>query len=352
MNRYDDAMTTNPSNNLPPQAVLTEYGLEGASLTQITTGHINLTFQATLADQTTFIVQRVNPMFDTAVQHDIAAVSTHLRTAGIATIELMPTPKAEPFLIMNNDLWRVLRYIPGETHESVPDADHAFEAGRILGVFHRGVADYAHPLQNSRPNIHDHVLHQTTLEQSIHSCQDHRYIKNISRLAGEIRAAFKAVGTYAIGPTQLVHGDAKISNIIFDDGQAVCMIDLDTLNRIPVLHELGDALRSWCNETAEDSADSAIASANLHAAAEGYRVAGGRWPAGSDVVSAIAAIAVELAARFCSDALHESYFGWDTQRFESASHHNQARANAQLQLALNILQRRKELENAIKTPNL
>ena len=47
-------------------------------------------------------------------------------------------------------------------------------------------------------------------------------------------------------------------------------------------------------------------------------------------------IAVELAARFCADALEERYFGWDRERFGSASEHNQARAQSQLHLAESI----------------
>jgi hypothetical protein len=42
---------------------------------------------------------------------------------------------------------------------------------------------------------------------------------------------------------------------------------------------------------------------------------------------------VELAARFCADALHERYFGWDARRYPSASAHNQARTRGQLQVA-------------------
>ena len=45
---------------------------------------------------------------------------------------------------------------------------------------------------------------------------------------------------------------------------------------------------------------------------------------------------MELAARFCADALHESYFGWNRARYDSASAHNQARVHGQLKLAAGI----------------
>ena len=56
-------------------------------------------------------------------------------------------------------------------------------------------------------------------------------------------------------------------------------------------------------------------------------------------------ITVELAARFCADALRESYFGWNRARYESASAHNQARVHGQLLLAAGIRAELAELED-------
>ena len=44
-------------------------------------------------------------------------------------------------------------------------------------------------------------------------------------------------------------------------------------------------------------------------------------------------MALELAVRFAADALRESYFGWDAERFESCGHHNLVRARGQLDVA-------------------
>ena len=43
-------------------------------------------------------------------------------------------------------------------------------------------------------------------------------------------------------------------------------------------------------------------------------------------------ICLELASRFCADALRESYFGWDAERFPSHGYHNLVRARGQLDL--------------------
>jgi hypothetical protein len=56
----------------------------------------------------------------------------------------------------------------------------------------------------------------------------------------------------------------------------------------------------------------------------------------SAIPSGTLTITIELAARFCVDALRESYFGWNRVRYESSSAHNQARTHGQLLLAEGI----------------
>ena len=51
-------------------------------------------------------------------------------------------------------------------------------------------------------------------------------------------------------------------------------------------------------------------------------------------------IALELSARFCADALRESYFGWDSARFGSRGEHNLVRARSQLSLAASVRRQR------------
>jgi hypothetical protein len=48
---------------------------------------------------------------------------------------------------------------------------------------------------------------------------------------------------------------------------------------------------------------------------------------------------VELAARFCTDAMESVYFSWDADRYASRSAHNLARTANQLRLARTLDQR-------------
>jgi Ser/Thr protein kinase RdoA (MazF antagonist) len=142
-------------------------------------------------------------------------------------------------------------------------------------------------------------------------------------------------------PDRIVHGDPKISNVMVAAraDRALCLIDLDTLARMPIALELGDALRSWCNPATEDAPEARFVRPFYAAAVEGYAAAARglltreEWATFAD---GTLTITVELAARFCADALHERYFRWDPSRYASSSAHNQARTRAQLAIAATL----------------
>ena len=82
----------------------------------------------------------------------------------------------------------------------------------------------------------------------------------VRELADRVFALAERLPVLPAAADRVVHGDPKISNIVFarDTNRAVCLIDLDTLTRMPVALELGDALRSWCNPVSEDAATAAF----------------------------------------------------------------------------------------------
>jgi hypothetical protein len=121
---------------------------------------------------------------------------------------------------------------------------------------------------------------------------------------------------------------------------------------MPLPLELGDAFRSWCNPRGEDDQSSAFSLELFRGAIEGYAAGAAGWitPAEySAIVPATLTIYVELAARFCADALNESYFGWDAGRYPSRSVHNQLRAASQLAAARSLLDVRGAAEEVVRS---
>lgn len=322
----------------PDPVIVAEFGLAPESLRPVTTGHINATWLGRDKQQRPLVLQRVNRVFSALVNRDIDAVTRHLRAKGIATPVLVPAPGGALWLERAGAVWRTLSYIDGSTHEVVADPARAGEAGRVLAEFHLGLADLTHRFENVRLGVHDTARHLETLSETLGAQSKHPRFEEVAALAAEILLLAAELEPLPMAPDRIVHGDPKISNVMFDrrTDKALCLIDLDTLAEMPVALELGDALRSWCNPRAEDAAGAGLSSALFDAATAAYgRVARGwlepaEWRA---IPAATLTVAVELSARFCADALHERYFDWDRDRYASASEHNLARARGQLAVA-------------------
>ena len=336
----------------PPRKVLEQFALDPTSVSSLAGGLINLSFTARRLDGSECILQRVNVIFPPAIHDDIDAVTGHLLAKGLVTPTLLRTRGNRHHLELDGAVWRLLTRVPGETREALSNNAEALEAGRVLGSFHAALADFAQPLANQRPGVHDLARHLENLRRTLSAKTFHPAQESVAALAQEIFSLAATLNPLPKLPSRLVHGDPKISNVIFDHGRGVCLVDLDTITRMPVPLELGDALRSWCNLAAEDSPEAGFSVDRFAAALAGYREGAGELLTTEEwqvVPDGTLSIAIELAARFAADALNESYFAWDRQRFASASEHNLARATAQLRLAKTILEALPALKALVMT---
>lgn len=333
-------MSADPS-TAPPGPVLDAFELEPQSLERATSGLITPTWFVRSRAGAALVLQRVNPIFSAEVHYDIAAVTEHLARKGLLTPRLVPT--REGALWTEHDgIWRVLTRIDGVCRDALESPRQARAAGELLATFHRAVSDLEHTFRNRRLGVHDTARHLRTLRDALTEHRGHRHYAEIAPLAERVLAVAATLPPVPAAVDRIVHGDPKISNLMFarDADRGLCLIDLDTLGRMPIALELGDALRSWCNPATEDATQARFARELFDAAVAGYAQAGrgflteGEWRA---IPLGALTITVELAARFCADALNERYFGWNRQRYASASAHNQARVRGQLQVAAGIL---------------
>lgn len=335
----------------PPVAVLEAFDLAEAPIERATSGLINPTWYVRSNRGTELVLQRVNPIFPPTVNLDIAAVTEHLARKGAVTPRLVPTRSGALWLEHEGSVWRVLTRIEGVCHDALESPAQAREAGRALAEFHRAVGDLDYTFRNARLGVHDTPRHLKNLRDALVEHAAHRDIGLIRPLAEQVLALAYSLPALPASGDRIVHGDPKISNLMFatDSGRALCLIDLDTLSRMPVALELGDALRSWCNPATEDATNARFVREYFEAAVGGYAAAArgfldaNEWRA---IPLGTLTITVELAARFCADALRERYFGWDNERYATASAHNQARTRGQLQVATNIAAEMAALETA------
>lgn len=336
-----------------PESVLAAYGLESPRIAPLGSGLINETWRID-SERGSFVLQRVNPIFPADINRDIDAVTRHIAASGLVTLQLVPNRHAELWTTYAERNWRLLTYIDGVSHDALSTPAQAKSAGALLVAFHRAVDDLEHEFSSPRLGIHDTARHLEFLHETLRTKSGHPRHADIRRLAERIFAAARELAPLPAMPDRIVHGDPKINNLLFtrDSDLAFSLVDLDTLARMPLPLELGDALRSWCNPAGEDDRVSEFSAQLFAEAIRGYAQGAAGWMIAAETASIVTAtetILIELASRFCADALNESYFGWNPERFASRSEHNQARAASQLHVAESLAAQRSELEKIVSS---
>ena len=334
------------------KTILPQFGIDAAEISPLGTGLINQTFLVRATDNERFVLQRLNPIFSPAINADIDAVTRQLAAAGHSTPRLIRAQDGQLCVESAGEVWRVLTYVPGVCRDTLDQPEQALEAGALLARFHLALCKLQHAFVNVRPGVHDTARHLKALRDALDSRRDHPDHAEIEPLAKEILSLAAQLPVLSAVPDRVVHGDPKISNVVFDesDGKAVCMIDFDTVTRMPLPLELGDAFRSWCNPAGEDTPQTRFSLELFAAGISGYASEAGSFiepEERSSVVTATRTIMLELAVRFCTDALTESYFAWDPDKFASRSEHNRVRAQGQLAVYRSLTDQADEAERFV-----
>jgi Ser/Thr protein kinase RdoA (MazF antagonist) len=114
-------------------------------------------------------------------------------------------------------------------------------------------------------------------------------------------------------PRRVTHGDPKLNNFLFDPAgaAALALIDLDTVQAGLVHYDLGDCLRSWCNQAGEEAPTPGFDLAICRALLAGYLgearkfLEPGEYPF---LYPAIRLLPLELGLRFLTDHLEGDWY--------------------------------------------
>jgi hypothetical protein len=315
-------------------------------------GLINRSWRVSAGDGGEWMLQRINPAVfqdGSQVMENIARVTAHLagRTGGSAEegrtcLALVPgldggvAVRAE-----DGAWWRMYRFIGGaHTRQTARDVDDAFLVARAFGDFLARLAEFNEPLHETIPGFHDTARRVAALERAAERDPAGRRRSAAAELelAQEWRRlAFQLGPLLEAGrlPRRVVHNDAKIANVLFDDetGDALCVIDLDTVMPGTPLWDVGDLLRSLASRAGEEAADLAeveVERARVEAVRDGW-LTGAAGAVTSDeralILDAGRVIAYEQGVRFLTD-----YLEGDRYYPVSDEQHNLRRARTQFQL--------------------
>ena len=243
-------------------------------------GNVNDTFLVTVtgAAEPHFILQRLNlHVFrrPELVMGNLRIVSDHVARR-LARAPLSGGRRFElPRVLLTRDgrdhvidpggsFWRALSFIEAaETFDTIKDAGHAREVGYALGTFHNLLSDLApEHLSDTLPGFHltpgylahyDEVLERQGARPSPEVNYGLGFVDERRAFAPVLEDA-RAQGRLRPRP---MHGDPKVNNVMLDTatGQAVSMVDLDTVKPGLVHYDIGDCLRSGCNPRGEETGD-------------------------------------------------------------------------------------------------
>lgn len=317
-----------------PAAIARQFAFPGEirSVDEHGSGNVNDTYLVRAADgQTTldFILQRLNPAVfpkPEQIMHNLRVLDAHVRpklAAGQNRRWELPAiipcrSGADYHRDETGALWRVQSFIAGSESFAVMASEaQAEEAGRGLGFFHGLIHDLpTHLLHDTLPGFHvtpGYLAQYDALvaapprpDASAEALFCRQFIAERKETAGVLETA-QARGELLPCP---IHGDPKLANILFsrDTGQAISLIDLDTVKPGLLHYDLGDCLRSCCNPAGEE-ADLAGVSFNLDYCAailHGYLPEVAPFFSAFDyqyIYDAARLIAFELGLRFFSDHL-------------------------------------------------
>ena len=321
-------------------------------LERLHTGLINGTWRVETTAGARFILQRLHPSLPPEVNLNLECVTRWLADRDCLTPHLQRTRDQALWHLADGAVWRLMTFIDGTCFHALPSRAHATTAGRMLGEFHAALLDFGEPLPWQRPLVHEPARHRAFLLKTLQTHAEHPRFSEVAVLAKSLTQALDALPPVAETQARLLHGDPKLSNLLFGpEATARCLVDLDTLVRAGLPFEIGDALRSWCNPLAEDAPEGQFDFDFFEAALTGYAQASYDWLQAEEAaqfVTATQTIFIELAMRFAADALNETYFGWNPERFASRAEHNLLRARNQWTCAQLLATQRERADTVIR----
>ncbi len=325
-------------------------------------GNVNDTFLVTLEapPELHFILQRLN----TRVFRQPELVMGNLRTVTEHVLKRLERAPLSPgrrwevpqvlltrdgqdhFIDAGGSFWRALSFIDAaQTFDIIKDMEHAHEVGRALGMFHNLLSDLpAAKLADTLEGFHvtprylkhyDEVLAKKGAGKSPEVDYALQMVGERRTFAPVLEEA-RAQGRLSLRP---IHGDPKVNNVMMDtfSGQAVSLVDLDTVKPGLVHYDIGDCLRSGANPLGEETEhwetvrfDPELCRAIL----PGYLSLARDFLTENDyayLYDAIRLIAFELGLRFFTDYLAGNVY-FKTRHRE----HNLVRALVQFKLTESI----------------
>jgi len=244
------------------------------------TGHINNTYQVTYDQggvRLHYTLQRINRNVfphPEQVMENIERITGHIlnciRASGRLshnkrTIRLLKSHSGKPYVIdENGDYWRCYIFIErARSYDVLTDERQAYMAARTFADFQNDMSTLpGERLHETIPDFHNTPKRLAALKAAI-KADTHSRASLVSKEIDFIMAREKECSRLiemqhaGILEERITHNDTKINNILIDDvsGEAICVIDLDTVMPGLAHYDFGDMIRTATSPAEEDEQD-------------------------------------------------------------------------------------------------
>lgn len=250
--------------------VLSAWSIEGpaTSITQLTSGHIHQSYRVDTTTGKVFFLQQINtrvfshPGTIAETLNLLNRVPFHGKVSALS--KYIPTSLGQPYFQDHlGEYWRLLPWIESiDPLDEETEEQKVFRTAEAFGEWTYGVNAAIAP-QEITPSLEGfHNLSKVLRRfQTIwNASSGHRKTKaseTCARLSegGHILEVYDQLVDQL--PTRIIHGDAKVDNILMDaDGHGRSwIIDLDTVMPGYLWMDVGDMIRSMACSTPESSDD-------------------------------------------------------------------------------------------------
>lgn len=354
------------------KAVAEKFNLQGnvIEIRPLGNGLINDTYKVVTDGGQDYVLQRVNNAIFKDVellQNNIVAVTSHIRAklveAGADDIDrkvlnFVPLKDSDKTYWTDGEkYWRVMVFIPdAKTYETV-NPEYSYYAGKAFGEFQAMLADIPQQLGETIPDFHNMELRARQLDEAVAAdpvgrCSDPEVQAILAEMKQSIDEMCKAERMHREGilPKRICHCDTKVNNMMFDqDGNVLCVIDLDTVMPSFVFSDFGDFLRTAANMVAEDSPEIDKVAFNMDifkAFAKGYLESASVFLTTAEKENlpyAAALFPFMQAVRFFAD-----YINGDTYYKIAYPEHNLVRTRNQMALFRSVISHQQEMSNFLR----
>jgi len=264
--------------------IVNQFKIDGevAEVNNFGEGMINNTYRVGLKNsKTEYVLQKVNHHIFKDIdllQNNILRITNQIRKklkeAGETDLErktltLIPTIDQKLYYFDGESYWRMTLLIPDSKTFQAITPEYAYFAGKAFGNFQSMLADIPEPLGETIPNFHNMEFRLEQFREAVKTNQANR-LDEVKYLVDEIEKRAKEMclceELYRERklPKRINHCDTKVNNMLFDEnGQVLCVIDLDTAMPGFIVSDYGDFMRSAGNTGDEDDKDLSRVTFNL-----------------------------------------------------------------------------------------